>query len=131
MMKQPGIFSLLKKVGLDGFIIALLGMIFLGWLIPQGANEWNGISLSQIAGYGVSLIFFFYGLRLDPVKLKAGLSHWKLHTIVHLSTFLLFPLLVLSTKWIFINTEYDSLWLGVFFLAALPSTVSSSVVMVS
>jgi len=131
MTNRPGIFSLLKKAGFDGFIIALLLMILLGWLWPEGALERNGLSLSAIAGYGVSLIFFFYGLRLNFEKLKAGLSNWKLHAVVQLSTFVLFPVIVLSCKWIFTGTQYSYLWLGVFFLAALPSTVSSSVVMVS
>jgi solute carrier family 10 (sodium/bile acid cotransporter), member 7 len=122
---------MLKKVGLDGFVLALLLMVLLGWLWPQGALEWKGISLAEIGGYGVSLIFFFYGLRLDPVRMKAGLSHWKLHLVIHLSTFLLFPIIVISCAGMFEATEYSDLWLGVFFLAALPSTVSSSVVMVS
>ncbi|RYY19698.1 MAG: bile acid:sodium symporter, partial [Chitinophagaceae bacterium] len=117
---------LLKKAGLDGFVIALLLMIVLAWLWPQGSMEYKGFSLSQFAGYGVSLIFFFYGLRLDPAKLKAGLRHWKLHLVVQLSTFVLFPLIILSTRWIFKETDFGEIWIAVFFLAALPSTVSSS-----
>jgi sodium/bile acid cotransporter 7 len=131
MANGSGFINVLKKAGLDGFVIALLLMIVLGWLWPQGSKEYNGFSLSELAGYGVSLIFFFYGLRLNPDKLKAGLGHWKLHLVVQLSTFLLFPLIILCTRWIFDGTSYGDIWLSVFFLAALPSTVSSSVVMVS
>ena len=131
MPNGSGFITVLKKGGLDGFVIALLLMIVIGWLWPQGSMEYNGFSLSQFAGYGVSLIFFFYGLKLDQVKLKAGLWHWKLHIVVQLSTFILFPLIILCTRWIFDKTSYGDIWLAVFFLAALPSTVSSSVVMVS
>jgi sodium/bile acid cotransporter 7 len=131
MANGSGFINILKRAGLDGFVIALLLMIVVGWLWPQGAMESNGFSLSKFAGYGVSLIFFFYGLRLDPVKLKAGLGQWKLHLVVQLSTFILFPLIILSTRWLFDGPGHGDIWLSVFFLAALPSTVSSSVVMVS
>ncbi|MCK7556731.1 bile acid:sodium symporter [Chitinophaga sedimenti] len=87
--------------------------------------------MPAIAGYGVSLIFFFYGLRLSPAKLKAGLGNWKLHLVVQLSTFLLFPLIVLAVRPLFMSGGNELTWLSIYFLAALPSTVSSSVVMVS
>jgi len=120
-----------QRAGFDGFIIALLLMILLARLWPEGSLEWKGFSISRLAGYGVSIIFFFYGLRLDPVKLKAGLQHWRLHLLVHLTTFGLFPFIAWATKWIFEGSLYYDLWLGFFFLSTLPSTVSSSVVMVS
>jgi sodium/bile acid cotransporter 7 len=51
--------------------------------------------------------------------------------VVQLSTFIIFPLIVLPFFILFGKGENQLLWLGAFFLAALPSTVSSSVVMVS
>jgi sodium/bile acid cotransporter 7 len=79
----------------------------------------------------VSLIFFFYGLKLSPEKLKTGLKNWQLHLLIQLSTFLLFPLLVLLFYPFMQSVHMHTLWLALLFLAALPSTVSSSVVMVS
>jgi len=125
------ISDLAKRVGLDGFIIALIGMIILAWLWPAGGEKRSPLRLTAIANYGVSVIFFFYGLRLDIESLKSGISKWRLHLVVHLATFVLFPLLVLSFQAFFKNNSSATLWLGVFFLASLPSTVSSSVVMVS
>ena len=123
--------ELLKKVGLDGFILGLIGMIFLAYLWPKGGIQNGHFSLAQVANYGVSLIFFFYGLRLNPEKLKAGLSNWKLHGVVHVSTFIVFPVIVLVCKLLFDKSNNDPFWLGAFYLSTLPSTVSSSVVMVS
>jgi sodium/bile acid cotransporter 7 len=99
--------------------------------MPSPGAYRGTFSISQIANYGVSVIFFLYGLRLTPEKLKVGLSNWKLHATIHFSTFVLFPLLVLSGMYIFLNNQNYLAWLSVFFLASLPSTVSSSVVMVS
>lgn len=120
----------LAKVGLDGFILALLGMIILAWLWPGGGTAEGPVSLSDLANYGVSIIFFFYGLKLSKEKLVAGLGNWKLHMLVQGSTFILFPLIVLPCKAL-LPDDLHLLWLGAFFLASLPSTVSSSVVMVS
>jgi solute carrier family 10 (sodium/bile acid cotransporter), member 7 len=124
------VLQILSRFGLDAFILLLIVMIVLAKLFPQGGTGKGPWSLSSLSGYGVSLIFFFYGLKLNFTELKAGLRNWRLHTVVHGSTFILFPLLVLSCKGLFPTAAYP-LWLGAFFLASLPSTVSSSVVMVS
>lgn len=119
------------RAGFDWFLLALTAMILLARLWPEGGIEREFFALGDVAGIGVSLIFFFYGLRLSPEKLRAGLGSWRLHLVVQASTFLLFPLLVIPLRGFFEGTSYELLWLGTFYLAALPSTVSSSVVMVS
>ncbi|WP_295121408.1 bile acid:sodium symporter family protein [uncultured Chitinophaga sp.] len=121
----------LKKTGLDAFVLLLVLMIVLAKLWPAPGAGDGPYSLQAIAGYGVSLIFFFYGLRLHPAKLKAGLANWKLHVVVQLSTFILFPVVILGARGLFMQPGTELTWLSVYFLAALPSTVSSSVVMVS
>ena len=59
------------------------------------------------------------------------MRNWKMHLSVQLTTFVVFPLLVLPFYPLLQNTNMEIFWMGMFFLAALPSTVSSSVVMVS
>ena len=123
--------STLSRVGLNGFFFLLIGTIILAWLVPSWGIEQNPMHLHKIAEYGVSLIFFFYGLKLNTKSLISGLSNWKLHLLVQLSTFVLFPLTILAMKWVFPDYFSTLLGLGIFYLAALPSTVSSSVVLVS
>ena len=113
---------------IDSFVLAILIAVGLAYVFPQPGL---GLPLDTITTGGVALIFFFYGLKLSPQKIKAGLNNWKLHILVQLSTFLLFPILVLLIKPLFIGADSQIIWLSLFFLAALPSTVSSSVVMVS
>jgi sodium/bile acid cotransporter 7 len=125
------LLKVLSRAGFDGFLLMIGTMILLAYFLPEPGMVKEPISLEEIANLGVSLIFLFYGLRLSVDKLKAGLVNWKMHIVVQLSTFLFFPLLVLAFRPLFINTDFELLWLGIFFLAALPSTVSSSVVMVS
>ncbi len=121
---------MLKKI--DGFIIALLGMIVLAWYVPGIGAKGSLIELEVLSSIGVSLIFFFYGLKLSPKNMQKGLSNVKLHILVQVTTFVVFPLIVLFFKPLAeFNKETSMLWLALFFMAALPSTVSSSVVMVS
>lgn len=127
----PRVGRLAARVGLDWFLLALISMILLAYLWPELGTDHEPVSLGDVANYGVSIIFFFYGLRLSPEKLRSGLSDWRLHVVVQLSTFILFPLLILPLHSMFAGTPRELLWLGVFYMAALPSTVSSSVVMVS
>lgn len=123
--------SLAGRAGLDGFLLALIGMIGLAYVWPEPGVRQGPFALDRIANVGVSVIFFAYGLRLSTDKLRAGLSNWRLHLVVHGATFLLFPLLVLGARALFLTPDTALLWLGAFYVAALPSTVSSSVVMVS
>ena len=123
--------NFLTKAGIDGFLMLLISAVVLAWLFPAiGAGE-GAFSLSALANYGISVIFFFYGLRLSREKLRTGLGNWRLHILIHLATFVLFPVLILLIRPLFSGEDNVLLWVGIFFLAVLPSTVSSSVVMVS
>ncbi|GAB2536110.1 bile acid:sodium symporter family protein [Spirosoma aerophilum] len=130
-MAKTSLGSLLARVGLDWFILALLAMIGLAKLWPDPGVQEGPFSLSAFAGYGVSLIFFFYGLRLNVSQLKEGLRNYRLHLVIHLTTFVIFPAVVLGARTLLMTPDTELLWLGIFYVAALPSTVSSSVVMVS
>lgn len=123
--------QVLGRFGLDWFILSIIGMIVLASQFPAPGIAKGPFSISSLANVGVSFIFFFYGLKLNRQKLIAGLSNWRLHILVQASTFILFPVLVLLFRPWLNHGETAVLWLGSFFLAALPSTVSSSVVMVS
>lgn len=130
-MVKPSLSTLLARVGLDWFILALLAMIGLAKLWPEPGIQEGFFSLSSLATYGVSLIFFFYGLKLNFSQLREGLRNYRLHLVIHLTTFVVFPAIVLAARSLFQTPDTELLWLGIFYVAALPSTVSSSVVMVS
>ena len=115
----------------DKFVLAIIASIGLAYFFPRWGSKESAIPLDLIGSMGISLIFFFYGLKLSPEQIKAGLKNWKLHVLVQLSTFLLFPLIVLAFYPLITTDHNKTLWLAFLFLAALPSTVSSSVVMVS
>lgn len=116
---------------MDWFSPALLLMILLAKLFPGPGLVEGFFSLKSFANFGISFIFFLYGLRLSLGQMKGSISNWRLHLVIQSTTFILFPLTVLLFRGIFEGSPYYTLWLGVFYLAALPSTVSSAVVMIS
>ncbi|MFA7687813.1 MAG: bile acid:sodium symporter family protein [Moheibacter sp.] len=115
----------------DKFIIAIVLAVLAAYLFPQGGSGNAKAFLDTVSSIGISFIFFFYGIKLGPEKLRLGVRNWKLHLLIQLATFLLFPLLVIGFYPIFQNESNENLWLAFLFLGAMPSTVSSSVVMVS
>lgn len=119
------------KLKIDKFVLSIVIIVLLAYFFPEFGGKSGPLPLERIGSIGVSLIFFFYGLKLSPEKTKSGLKNWKLHLLVQGCTFLIFPIIILCF-YPLIHTPYDkNIWLAFLFLASLPSTVSSSVVMVS
>lgn len=110
------------------FILTIFIAIFVAYFFPQGPEL---LPLKTITDIGIGLIFFFYGLKLSPAEFKQGLMNYKVHIIIHLTTFIVFPLLCLLCLPLFQGGLESELWIALFFLGTLPSTVSSSVVMVA
>lgn len=124
------LFKTLQKVGINGFLLGLFAAIALAAWVPEVGSSQSGIPWKPIINLGIALVFFFYGVKLNPVQLKEGLTNWRLHLMIQSATFLFFPILVLVLKNITPWIE-DDFQLGITYLSALPSTVSASVVMVS
>lgn len=120
---------MLKKI--DGFILGLLIVLGVSWLTPRSFVELWHQDIAVVCNVGISLIFFFYGLKMSKKDVTEGLGNYKLHIVVQLTTFVLFPILAFLSRPLFVQADAADFWLGFLFLCALPSTVSSSVVMVS
>ena len=133
-MTQPApsrFAALLARAGLDWFLLALIGVVALAYFQPGLGSQASPVPWKIITTVGVALVFFFYGLKLSFAKLRAGLRNWRLHALVQLATFGLFPVPALLARPFFGPEGGEMLWQSIFFLCALPSTVSTSVVMVS
>ncbi|MDT0676299.1 bile acid:sodium symporter [Autumnicola musiva] len=112
----------------NGFIVSIFAAIFIAYFFPQGIEIFP---LKIITDIGIGLIFFFYGLKLSPAEFKTGLKNYHSHMVIQVTTFVIFPLLALLCLPLFEAGTSSQLWISLFFFATLPSTVSSSVVMVA
>jgi len=113
------------------FLFLLIGMVILAKVIPFHESYNKYFNLAGFIDWGIAGIFLLYGLKLNLKEVVKDVSNWKLHLLIQSGTFIIFPLLALLFYPFLKDTAYYNIWLSVFFLASLPSTVSSSVVMVS
>lgn len=124
----------LKTIKLDKqniFLLLLISMVIAGKVIPFQDKYNQYFNLSGFIDWGIAAIFLLYGLKLNIKEIVKDISNWKLHLLIQCGTFIIFPLLVFCFYPLVKDTSYYVTWLSIFFLASLPSTVSSSVVMVS
>ncbi len=111
----------------DWFLLGMAGAVALAWWFPDPGAKGGRLHPELLNKLGVALIFFLHGLTLSFAALAAGTRKWRLHLVVQLCTFLAFPLLGLLLLGLTARTADHPLRTGLFFLCALPSTVSSSV----
>lgn len=124
------LIGILQRVGINGFLLGLFFAIGMAAIFPEIGASTSGLPWKPLINFGIAFVFFFYGVKLDPKQLKAGLSNWRLHLLIQLSTFLIFPVIVFGLLQFMPWVDAD-FKLGITYLSALPSTVSASVVMVS
>jgi sodium/bile acid cotransporter 7 len=109
----------------DPLILMLLGTLALATLFPaSGAVVPYEDNLANAA---IMLLFFLNGVKLPRENLLAAIVHWRLHALILGTTFLLLPLLGFGLSMLWPSLLPESLWAGVLFLCALPSTVQMSV----
>lgn len=113
------------------FLLLLVLMVLFGKWFPYHDSYAQIFNLDAFIDWGIAGIFLLYGLKLNLKEVLNDVSNWKLHLLVQSATFILFPFLVVLFYPLVLDGPYFLTWLSIYFLAALPSTVSSSVVMVS
>ncbi|MGC1779790.1 MAG: bile acid:sodium symporter family protein [Xanthobacteraceae bacterium] len=113
----------------DRFLAAILLMVAFASVVPvRGQAAHVATWLTDAA---IMLLFFMHGARLSPEAALAGARHWRLHAVVFLSTFALFPLLVVIARQMAPELLPPPLWGGLILLSALPSTIQASIAFTS
>ncbi|MCA9514385.1 MAG: bile acid:sodium symporter [Myxococcales bacterium] len=105
----------------------MVATTLLAWALPGPGAPGGWLHPELLTKAGVAAVFFLHGVGLSFAALRAGTMRWPLHLVVQGTTFLLFPLLGLALLALLGDGVPAELRLGLFFLCALPSTVSSSV----
>ena len=117
---------LLKKI--DPLILIVIGSLLLAGIIP--ARGAAGEMLDVVNAVAIAVLFFLYGARLSAAETIAGLKNWRLHGVILLITFALYPLVSLLLQPLEALLG-SGLFAGVVYLCLVPSTVNSSIVFTS
>ena len=109
----------------ENFTLALIATVVAASVLPcRGAAA---LAVDRLTDFAIALLFFLHGAKLSREAVIAAASHWRLHALVLLTTFVLFPLFGLAFKPILSPLVTPTLYAGILFLCALPSTVQSSI----
>jgi sodium/bile acid cotransporter 7 len=113
----------------DRFTMMLVATVIIASLLPVSGElaDYFGIATKC----AIALLFFLHGARLSRDVVIAGVLHWRLHLVILLVTFGLFPLLGVALGYIPQKILPAPLYMGVLFLCVLPSTVQSSIAFTS
>ncbi|WP_035723801.1 bile acid:sodium symporter family protein, partial [Bradyrhizobium sp. ARR65] len=113
----------------DNFTLALIGTLVVASVLPCRGKA--AMIVDYLTNVAIALLFFLHGAKLSRQAVVAAASHWRLHILVLLTTFVLFPLLGLALKPLLLPLVTPALYAGILFLCTLPSTVQSSIAFTS
>ncbi|WP_202304302.1 bile acid:sodium symporter family protein [Dryocola clanedunensis] len=119
----------LQRLKVDKFLLIMIGVVVVASLFPCEGIVKTGFEYLTTAA--IALLFFMHGAKLSRDAIVAGMGHWKLHLIVFLSTFALFPLLGLAMGFLSPAILNQPLYMGFLYLCALPATVQSAIAFTS
>ena len=114
---------------IDRFLAAILLTVALAAVMPARGEA--AVAVGWLTDAAIALLFFMHGAKLSPEVAFLGARHWRLHSIIFLSTFVLFPLLGMFARFLAPGFLPEPLWAGLILLTALPSTVQASIALTS
>lgn len=117
----------MKKI--DPFLILMLLAVTLATFFPATGGVAHTVDL--LGTIGVGLLFFGHGAVLSPGQVLSGLKQWRLHLFIFATTFVFFPVIVQPLRLLPVSIMPPDLLLGFFYLAVLPSAVSTSIAYVA
>lgn len=115
----------MSRLRIDPYLLALFGVVALASLLP--ARGMAADVVDHVTYAAITLLFFLYGARLSPQEAWEGARNVRLHVLVLAFTYVMFPLIGITTQLLVPSVLTPELYLGVVFLCALPSTVQSSI----
>ncbi|MDR2011862.1 MAG: bile acid:sodium symporter [Rhodanobacter sp.] len=113
----------------DNFTLALAAAVVAASVLPvHGAGARVADALTTLV---IALLFFLHGAKLSREAILAGIGHWRLHALVLVATFVLFPVFGLLLKPLLLPLVTPQIYIGVLYLCVLPATVQSAIAFTS
>lgn len=113
----------------DRFTTGIIISVILGLLLPCRGN--GEVLFEWLTNAAIVLLFYLYGAKLSRESVLAGLLNWRLQGMVLFFTFIFFPLAIPLLQPLFEPLVGASLYMGLIYVACLPSTVQSSIAFTS
>ncbi len=124
---MSAVFNILART--DRFTTGIVLSVALGLLLPCAGAA--AVGFDWLTNAAIVLLFFLYGAKLSRESVIAGLLHWRLQALVFFFTFVFFPLLIPLLQPFLVWLVGPALYMGLVYVACLPSTVQSSIAFTS
>jgi sodium/bile acid cotransporter 7 len=118
-----------RLLRLDPFLIALVLTVVAASVLPCRGSF--AVFMAGLTDAGIALLFFLHGARLSRAAILGGIGAWRIHALALATTFLFFPAVGLTFRWVFGTWLNPVITDGILFLCLLPSTVQSSIAFTS
>lgn len=113
----------------DRFTVGIVISVILGLLLPCTGRVAEGFD--WLTNAAIILLFYLYGVKLSRESVLAGLLNWRLQLVVFGFTFVFFPIAMPLLRPLFEPLVGGALFMGLVYVACLPSTVQSSIAFTS
>lgn len=118
-----------ERLRASWFSLGLVFAVLAAWVFPQlGAKDGPFGGPFWIRG-GTVLVFLVHGTRLALSDLRYGALSWKSHVLAQAFCFVGFPALGLLLAWSLTPVFPEPVRVGLVYMCALPTTISSAVVL--
>ncbi|RUW01808.1 bile acid:sodium symporter, partial [Mesorhizobium sp. M1A.F.Ca.IN.022.05.2.1] len=101
----------------DLFTVLLISTVAVASVLPVHGPPARWFAMAT--DLAIALLFFLHGARLSRDVVLAGMLHWRLHLMILLTTFAVFPALGLAVGFIPETILPASLYAGILFLCML------------
>lgn len=118
------LIQLIKK---NSFIFGLLGAVLVAFLFPEMGAAEGPLKAGLLTKLGVMVIFFLQGLSLKTRELAMGMRDFRIHGFVQAWIFLISPVVFVPAGLLLKISGQPETAAGFFFLALIPTTISSAV----
>ncbi|MCW7762797.1 bile acid:sodium symporter family protein [Photorhabdus luminescens] len=118
-----------QRLKIDPFLMVLVTVVVIATFFPcEGEIK---VWFQRLTTAAIALLFFMHGAKLSRQAIIAGIGHWRLHLLVFLSTFVLFPIIGLGLNFLVPEIMTPTVYWGFLYLCALPATVQSAIAFTS
>jgi sodium/bile acid cotransporter 7 len=119
---------MLARLRPDNFTLAIFGAVIVASFLPVSGQAASFLKI--VTNVAIALLFFMHGAKISRQAALAGLTHWRLHLLIVLSTFVLFPVIGLALASARLPVPPEMM-VGILYMTLLPSTVQSSIAFTS
>lgn len=121
--------NILQRFKIDTFLLVLICVVITASLFPcRGETK---VIFEYLTTFAIGLLFFMHGAKLSFQAIVVGIKNWRLHLIIFITTFVVFPLLGMMMQLLVPRFLSQNLYLGFVYLCVLPATVQSAIAFTS